>query len=201
MDRLLALRDRSIYLIESGPPAVYYIEDQKAGGIFVNAPAFSPALVADLRMVGGARYLFLPSRFGAQDLDLWRTQGLEILATPEEAAAIGGADIEVDGQQKLTRTIDFLPMAGRTRGTCGLRLKNLPGVLFVGPALTPGLSRWPELIAMPDDHSYEARLMGIFGLRDPVFDYLFTDHFVPGETRFGPGADHALRAHLDALLA
>ena len=201
MERLLALPDRSISLVEPGPPAVYYVEDHKAGGILVNAPAFSAALAADLKQLGGVRYLFLPSRFGAQDLGLWRAHGVEVLATPEEAAAIGGADIVVDGQHKLTRTIDFLPMSGRTRGTCGLRLKNLPGVLFLGPALSPGASRWPELIAMPDDFSYEARLMGVFGLRDLVFDYLFTDHFVIPETQFGPGADCAIRAHLDCLLA
>lgn len=201
MDRLLALPDRSIYLVEPGPPAVYYIEDHKAGGILVNAPAFSAQRAADLQGLGAVRYLFLPSRFGAQDLGLWRAQGAEVLATPEEAAAIGGADIVVDGQKKLTRTIDFLPMAGRTGGTCGLRLKNLPGVLFLGPALSPGASRWPELVALPDDHSYEARLMGVFGLRDLVFDYLFTDHFLIQETLFGPGADRAIRAHLDALLA
>ncbi|MHB8253681.1 MAG: hypothetical protein ACYDEV_08270 [Acidiferrobacter sp.] len=200
MDRLLDLPDRSIYLVDQGPPAVYYVVDHKAGGILVNAPPFSAALLDRLQNLVVPRYLFLPSRFGARDVGLWRTTGVEVLAFQEEVAEIGVVDIAVDAHQKLTRTVDFLPMAGRTRGTCGLRLKNLPGVLFLGPALSPGPSRWPELIAQSDDYSYESRLMGVFGLRDLTFDYVFTDTFVPGETRFGPGADHAIRAHLDALL-
>lgn len=203
MDTLLSLNDRSIYLVQQGPPAVYYILDHKAGGILINAPVFSSGLWDTLQSLGAPRFLFLPSHFGARDLALWRSAGVSVLAFQEELAAIGKVDVDmaVDSQQKLTRTIDFLPMAGRTRGTCGLRLKNLPGVLFLGPALTPGASKWPELMAHPDDYSYESRLMGVFGLRDLVFDYVFTDIFVPGQTAFGPGADRAIRAHLDALLA
>ncbi|HUW97549.1 MAG TPA: hypothetical protein VMV40_01735 [Acidiferrobacter sp.] len=203
MDLLLSLNDRSIYLVSQGPPAVYYILDHKAGGILINAPAFSPAVWGALQDLGGTRFLFLPSHFGVRDLALWRAAGVQVLAFQEEVATVSATDVDVavNSQQKLTRTIDFLPMAGRTHGTCGLRLKNLPGVLFLGPALTPGLSRWPELIAHPDDYSYESRLMGVFGLRDLAFDYVFTDLFVPGETAFGPGADRAIRAHLDALLA
>lgn len=201
MDLLLGLHDRSIYLVEQGPPAVYYVVDHKVGGILINAPAFSAELWGALQELTPTRFLFLPSYFGVRDLALWRSAGVEVLAFQEEVGAIGEVDIAVNSQQKLTRTVDFLPMAGRTRGTCGLRLKNLPGVLFLGPALTPGASLWPELIAYPDDYSYESRLMGVFGLRDLVFDYVFTDTFVPGKTPFGPGADRAIRAHLDALLA
>ncbi len=202
MERLAELPGRTIFLVGAGPPAVYFIADHKAGGILVNAPMFSAALHAELAGHAPLRYLFLPSHRGACDLAAWRGQGVEILAFAQERPFIGGVvDIVVDGHQKLTRTIDFLPMAGRTAGTCGLRIKNLPGALFLGPALDPGDDGWPRLQAHADDYSYETRLMGVFGLRDVRFDYLFTDSFVPGRTRFGPGADQHMRGHLDALLA
>ncbi len=201
MESLLTLGDRRIFLVETGPPAVYYLADRALDGVLINAPRFSESLWAQLSEQARPRYLFLPSHRGACDLALWRQAGVTVLASQEEAAGIPDVDIAFDSQQKLSRTIDFLPLAGRTRGTCGLRLKNLPGVLFMGPALRPGPSGWPELQAEPDDYSYEARLMGIFALQDIAFQYLFTDHFVPGHTQFGPGAREALRAHLDALLA
>lgn len=201
MDLLLTLNDRVIYLVSQGPPAVFYIVDDKARGILVNAPPFSEALSDQLNQKGPLSYLFLPSRFGARDIGAWKAAGARVLASQEEAVSIAHVDQTVDGHDKLTRTIDFLPMAGRTRGTCGLRLRNLPGVLFLGPALMPGPSAWPELLPLPDDFSYESRLMGVFGLRDLSFDYVFTDVFVPGVTLFGPGAAVAVRAHLDRLLA
>ncbi|MDA8389657.1 MAG: hypothetical protein M0Z76_02815 [Gammaproteobacteria bacterium] len=201
METLLSLSDRTVFLVTPGPPAVYFIADHKAGGILINAPAFSPGLQAELARHATVRYLFLPSHRGACDLAAWRERGVEVLAFEAEVASIDGpVDVAVDGRQKLTRTIDFLPMAGRTPGTCGLRIKNLPGVLFLGPALRPGADGWPQLLANDDDYSYESRLLGVFGLRDVRFDYLFTDSFVQGVTRFGPGADQYVRGHLDALL-
>ena len=202
MESLVCLPDRTIFLVMAGPPAVYFIADRAAGGILVNAPPCDAQRLADLAREAPVRYLFLPSHHGARDLAAWRAQGVEVLAYEAEVSAIGApVDLAVDGRQKLTRTIDFLPMAGRTRGTCGLRIKNLPGALFLGPALRPGDDGWPQLLANADDYSYETRLLGVFGLRDLRFDYLFTDFFVPGVTQFGPGADRSMRAHLDALLA
>ncbi|MHB1566892.1 MAG: hypothetical protein ACYCXG_09290 [Acidiferrobacter sp.] len=202
MQKLLALDDRTVFLVSGPSPAVYYITDPKVGGILVNAPLFSEACAAELAAVAPLSYVFLPSHWGARDLPQWRQYGACILAGVGEVGAIDSPiDIVVDSQKKLTRTIDFLPIAGRTPGTCGLRFKNLPGMLFLGPALTPGADGWPSLVAQTDDYSYESRLMGVFGLRDLVFSYLFTDVFVPGETGFGPHADQQLRHHLDALLA
>lgn len=201
MLELLALPGRTVFLVGASSPAVYYMVDAQVGGILINAPAFSEARAAELTAVAPLGYLFLPSYRGVQDLPQWRRQGARVLATADEVAHIEGpVDIVVDSQKKLTRTIDFLPMAGRTPGTCGLRCANLPGLLFVGPALTPDTGGWPALVAHADDYSYESRLMGVFGLRDLVFDYLFTDVFVPGQTAFGPGADQQIRRHLDALL-
>ncbi len=200
MDRLLAWPDREVWLVLDGPPAVYYLVDQAAGGVLINAPPFSRATYEGLCRHAGPRYLFLPSRFGARDLGAWRAAGVRVLVSSEEEG-VADADLRVGGQHKLTRTIDFVPLPGRTRGTCGLRLKNLPGALFVGPALTLGDSGWPELIPRPDDYSYESRLIGTVGLGGQAFDYLFTDSFVPGRTRLGPGAADALRTHIDQLLA
>ena len=200
MDRLLEWHDRAVWLVESGPPAVYYLADRDAGGVLVNAPPFATQLYEDLMSVAPLRFVFLPSRFGARDLAAWRSVGARVLASSEEEGA-GDVDLRVGPQHKLTRTIDFVPIPGRTRGTCGLRLKNKPGVLFVGPALAQAGSGWPELLEVAGDYSYESRFMGAVALGGQSFEYLFTDSFVPGRTRFGPGADVALRDYVERLLA
>ena len=122
---------------------------------------------------------------------------LEALAFEIEARAIGeGVDIAFDTKRKFSRTMDFLPMAGVTAGTCALRLKNKPGVVFFGPALEPGEDGWPTLVFHDDDHSFESRLFGALGVQDLQFDYAFTDVFEPGRTQFGPGAGEAVKARI-----
>ena len=38
LDKLAALRERTIYHVAGTHPAVYYIADRDAGGVLVNAP-------------------------------------------------------------------------------------------------------------------------------------------------------------------
>ncbi len=200
MERLLECHDRAVWLVDPGPPAVYYLVDRAAGGVLINAPAFTPDTCRDLRRHADLRFVFLPSRIGARDLAAWRAAGARVLVSAQEDG-VADADLKVGPQHKLTRTIDFVPLPGRTRGTCCLRLKNQPGVLFLGPALAPGASGWPELTAASDDYSFESRVMGVVALKGQAFEYLFTDTFVPEHTRFGPGAAAALHAHIDQLFA
>ncbi len=200
---VLELRDRRVYRIGRGTPAVWLIDDRALGGVLVNAPAFSPEVLEAIRAVTRPAYLFLPSRRGARDLDAWRAAGFETIAFEAEAPAIrataGPVDFAVDRKQRLSRTIDFLPMAGVTEGSCALRLKNLPGVIFFGPVLEPGRDGWPTLIAHPDDHSWESRLFGALGLKDLKFAYAFCDVFDASSTRFGPDADVEIGRQLEAL--
>ncbi len=203
IERLLTLRNRSVYRLDhEGAAAVYYLADDEAGGILINTPPYSDIVAGQLAALAPTRYLFYPSRFGAADVDQWRAAaGAESLAFGDEVAAIrGGVDIVLDRQSKLTRTIDFLPMSGRTAGSGVLRARNLPGVMFFGPVLSPGKSGWPTLVAQPDDYSYENRLFGCLGLKDLRYEYAFTDVFVPGETCFGPGASYAIRQELIRVL-
>ena len=200
---LLELRDRRIYRVGDHDPTVWLIDDRELGGILVNAPPFSEAAAAEIQAVTKPAYLFLPSRRGARDLDAWRGLGIEVLAFEAEAAAIdaagGTVDIAFNRKQRLSRTIDFLPMAGVTEGSCALRLKNLPGVVFFGPMLTPGADGWPTLIPNPDDHSWEARLFGALGVKDLKFAYAFCDRFDPATTRYGPDADAEIQARIEAV--
>jgi hypothetical protein len=200
---LVELRDRTIYRVGVTEPCVWLINDLELGGILVNAPPWSEALLTAIRAITRPAYLFLPSRHGAQDLAAWRAAGLETLAFEAEAPAIqadGGAiDVAFNRKQRLSRTIDFLPMAGVTAGTCALRLKNLPGVVFFGPALTPGADGWPTLVQQPDDHSFEARLFGALGVKDLKFAYAFCDRFDPQTTQYGPDADQHIQARVEAL--
>lgn len=200
MNRLLSLRGREIYLVagSGARPAVYFLADDDAGGVLINTPPYDDELLATLRAAAPLRYLFFPSRFGAHDVDRWRSAaGAESLAYGAEIEAIAGrVDVALDNKSKLTRTIGFLPMSGRTQGSCALYLRNLPGAVFFGPILTPGASGWPTLAPQADDHSYESRLFGALGLQDIKYDYAFTDVFVEGQTQFGPGADRAVQAEL-----
>ena len=197
------LRNRTLHRLTpvDDRPTVYYVADREAGGILINAPAFSPELVAQLTAVAPPRFLFLPSRFGARGLAPWREAGVQVIANGTEAAAIeGGVDIALDRKTRLSRTIDFLPMSGRTEGSCALRLRNKPAVVFFGPILEPGADGWPTLVLHDDDASSENRLFGVLGLQDIGYQFAFTDTFVPDETRYGPEADSAIQTALARVL-
>lgn len=204
LNPLLSIPGREIFLVAGGvdAPACYLVQDREAGGILINSPTYDPDLRAALQAAGGVNYVFLTSRLGVRDLDRWRgaLQAESLAYEPEVEAVAGRIDIVLDNKSKLTRTIDFLPMSGRTRGSCALRLKNLPGVVFFGPILEPGAEGWPTLIERADDHSFESRLFGALGLQDVAFEYAFTDAYVPGITRSGPGAGTAINAAIHAAL-
>jgi len=144
LDKLLALRERSIYHVAGTRPAAYYIADRDAGGVLVNAPPFGEPLLAALRALVPPAYVFLPSRRGACDLERWRAAaGIETIAFEAEAAAItGNFDLTIYAGRKLSRTIDFLPMSGVTAGSCALRIRTNGArcfsVQFSSPAPTAG---------------------------------------------------------------
>lgn len=204
MEPVLTVPGRNIFRLraDAEEPAVYLVVDREAGGILINTPPFSDALAQAIAAVATPRYVFLPSRLGARDVEAWRARyGAQTLAFEAEVPAITGrVDIPLHRKSRLTRTIDFLLMSGRTRGSGALRLRNKPGVVFFGPILSPGESGWPTLIPRPDDDSYENRLLGVLGLQDVKYEYAFTDVFRPGHTRYGPGADAAIQAELRRTL-
>ncbi|HQU16490.1 MAG: hypothetical protein B7Z66_02170 [Chromatiales bacterium 21-64-14] len=204
MESVLVVPGRKIFRLHGAAEdaTAYLVVDREAGGILVNTPPFSEALARRIAAVASPRYVFLPSHFGARDVDAWRARyGAQTLAFEAETPAIAGhVDIPLHRKSRLTRTIDFLLMSGRTRGSGALRLRNKPGVVFFGPILSPGESGWPTLIPRPDDDSYENRLLGVLGLQDVKYEYAFTDVFQPGHTRYGPGADVAIQAELTRAL-
>jgi hypothetical protein len=202
LEPLLKVPGRTVYRLPAPGASVYLVADREAGGVLVNTPPFDTALAEAVAALAPIRYLFFPSRFGACDVDRWRAHsGARSLAFgPEVEAITGVVDIPLECKSRLTRTIDFLPMSGRTHGSCAMRLRNKPGVVFFGPVLQPGANGWPTLVPQPDDASYENRLIGVLGLRDVRYEYAFTDVFEPGRTRFGPGAGPAVQAELERVL-
>ncbi len=204
MQQLCHFFDRDIYYIEGGgaTPAVFYIVDRDAGGILVNAPVFRPDLLVSLQALAPLNILFLPSRFGAADLDHWRNAGACLVAQLAEGQSLGiSLDIPLGSRLRLTRTIDFLPMGGRTDGSCALRLRNRPGAVFFGPILESEKPEcWPTLIPHWDDSSWENRVFGGLGLQDLRYDYAFADSFVSGHTPFGPSADIYIADQLRHIL-
>jgi hypothetical protein len=203
MIELLNLPARRVFLVAdadaAGNPASFYLVDPVAGGILVNAPPFSLGLADTLQAVALPRFLFLPSARGAAAAAQWRGAGLQAIASVEEAPLLDTpVDQRVDRKTRLTRDIDFLPMSGRTPGSCALRVKARPGIVFFGPILDH--RDWPSLVAHPDDYSYENRIIGAIAVRDLRFEFAFCDNYAHGQSRFGPGAAAATRANLVAEL-
>lgn len=198
---LVSLPARSVYYLERTNPAVFFLADRDAGGVLVNTPAHSPRIAAELANIAPVRYVFVPSRLGAGHAGAWREAGAKIIAYGDELAHCRTVvDVALDRSWRFTRTIDFLPMAGRTSGTCALRCRAKPAIIFFGPALARAPSGWPGLEPAPDDDSYENRVIGAVGLRALRYDYAFTDDFDPLKSRYGPGADRGIRGELDRAL-
>lgn len=192
-----------MYFLGRTEPAAFLLADRDGGGILVNTPPFDTALLDAIGAVAKLNFIFFPSHLGARDVEAWRTaSGARTLAHAGEALSIPGPlDIRLEREHRFSRTIDFLPMSGRTPGSCALRCRNLPGIVFFGPILEHGADGWPALAPHSEDHSYENRLIGALGLRDLKFDYAFCDNFDPQSSRFGPGAASAISERLELILA
>jgi len=197
---LISLPDRRVFYVPGATPASFYLADNRAGGVLVNAPPFDPGLCELLEAAAPLRFVFLPSAFGAASAGTWRARGAAVIASVEEAPLIEAPiDQPVDRKVRLVRDIDFLPMSGRTRGSCALRVRASPSIVFFGPILDHG--DWPTLVAHADDYSFENRLFGALGLADLRFEFAFCDNYVHGRSRFGPGAAEAVRKNLAAVLS
>lgn len=202
MQKLLELFDRSVWLVPGSRPAVFYLADREGGGILINTPPFSEARARELNEIAPLKFAFLPSRLGATDVSAWRKARVTAMAYGAEAAQIaGGVDTVLDREQRFSRTIDFLPMSGRTESSTALRCKNKPGIVFFGPILECNADGIPTLVAHDDDYSWENRLFGALGLQDLKYDYAFTDDFEPGRCRFGPGIDQLITRELASIFA
>ena len=200
MVELISLPDRRVFYLPGTDPASFYLADVRAGGVLINAPPFDPGLRDRLIERAPLRFVYLPSAFGAAHARAWRAAGAALIASVEEAPLIAGPiDQTVDRKVRLVRDIDFLPMSGRTRGACALRVRASPSIVFFGPILDHG--DWPALVAHADDYSFENRLIGALALRDLRFEFAFCDNYVHGRSRFGPGAADAVRRNLAAELA
>ncbi|MCG6876884.1 MAG: hypothetical protein LJE97_17485 [Betaproteobacteria bacterium] len=200
MVELISLPNRRVFYLPGTTPACFYLTDERAGGVLINAPPFESSLHERLEAVAPLRFVFVPSVFGAGDAGRWRTSGAAVIASVEEAPLINvPIDQQVDRKVRLVRDIDFLPMSGRTRGSCALRVRASPSMIFFGPILDH--QDWPTLVAHADDYSFENRLLGALGLGDLRFEFAFCDNYVHGRSRFGPGAARAVRTNLTAVLS
>lgn len=202
LTRVLELPGREIHHVAGSNPAVYYLVDKEVQGVLINTPAFDATLLDALKALAPLKFIYYPSRRGALDVDAWReASGAETMAFEAETPHIQGEiDLKLDRKSKLTRTIDFLPMAGVTEGSCAMRLRNKPGVIFFGPILSPGKDGWPALLFDEGDFSYESRLFGALGLQDLSYEYAFTDGFESGVTQFGPGADGRISERIQQVM-
>lgn len=203
MQKLYESFDRSVYYLPGTHPAVFFLADKEGGGILINSPAFAAETLARINAIMPLKFIFYPSYLGAQDVDAWRSaSAAQSMAYGHEARRIAGkVDIVLERENRFSRTMDFLPMSGRTESSCALRCKNNPGLIFFGPILSCGPSGWPTVIAQADDYSFENRLFGALGLQDVKFDYAFTDDFDSLTSHFGPGADAAISQEIERALA
>ena len=197
--KLLEFFDRNVYYVPRTKPAVFYLADREGGGVLINTPPFEVSTLRDINAVMPLQYVFYPSRFGAIDAAAWRkASGAKVLVSSAEAQHVQGpVDVMLDREYRFSRTIDFLPMSGRTAGSCALRCKNKPGIVFFGPIL--GGDGCPRLTRQVDDYSFENRMFGALGLQDLKYEYAFTDDFVDGKSFYGPGAASAIVSELREL--
>ena len=202
LKKIVAFFDRSVYYLEGSRPAVFFLADKEGGGVLINTPDFSSDLLAEINQIMPLKFIFFPSHFGAQAVDQWRVEsGAQTMAYGHEIKKISGKiDLVLDRENRFSRTIDFLPMSGRTESACALRCKNQPGIIFFGPILECGDSNWPTLVQHDDDYSYENRLFGTLGLKDVKYEYAFTDDFEPDKSLYGPNAGKFIQQALDQVL-
>jgi hypothetical protein len=200
-DLVLSLPQRQIFYLTASAPAVYYLHDAEVGGILINTPPFDNKQLEVITALGGLAFIFYPSFLGVQDFSAWKNHtGAEVLANPLELATLGlQPDIALDHKSKLTRTIDFLPMSGRTVGSMAMRLKNQPAVLFFGPILSPNAEGVLSLVPQVNDYSWENRVFGSLGLQDLTFEYAFSDVFDKSSIHYGPQASVKIHRALAAL--
>jgi len=197
---LISLPGRRVFYVPGAAPASFYLADDRAGGVLINPPPFERDLRKRLEAAAPLRFLFLPSAFGAAEAGTWHAGGAAVIASVEEAPLIDAPiDQPVDRKVRLVRDIDFLPMSGRTRGSCALRVRSTPSIVFFGPILDH--HDWPTLVPHADDYSFENRLLGALGLADLRFEFAFCDNYIHGRSRFGPGAGDAVRKNLAAVLS
>jgi hypothetical protein len=203
MQLLLESFDRAVYVVPNTRPAVFLLADREGGGILINSPAFDAALLDEIQAIMPLKFIFYPSHFGARDVDAWRAASrARAMAYGHESRRISGTiDLVLERENRFSRTIDFLPMSGRTTGSCALRCKNKPGIVFFGPILSCEDGGWPKLVEQADDISFETRMIGALGLQDLRFEYAFTDDFDVRTSQYGPGADKAVQQELAVLLA
>lgn len=191
-----------MHVLEGAVPTVFLLVDERAGAILVNSPPFSEAALDAIRRVARPHYIFFPSRFGARDVDRWRAAtGARTIASAEEAVEIDGAiDEPIDASVRMHGRLDFLLLAGRTRGNCALRVKEPPGIVFFGPALEHGDGGRFSLRAHADDYSFENRVIGALALRDLEFEFAFCDDYIESKASGGPHAGSAVRDAITAAL-
>lgn len=201
--KLLEFHDRSVWHVVASRPAVFYLVDREGGGMLINTAEFEAGLAAELAAVTPIKFIYFPSRFGAIDVDTWRaaTSAQTMAYGAERQGIRGSIDKVLDREDRFSRTIDFLPMSGRTESSAALRCKNKPGIVFFGPILECNAEGVPSLVQHADDYSWENRLFGALGLQDLNYEYAFTDDFAVSTSQYGPGIDRRIRAEIERLIA
>lgn len=181
-----------------GPASFLYV-DPLAGGVLVNTPGpCSPEAVAVIGAVAPVRFIFLPSGTGAFDLAAWRAAtGARTLAGVAEPVD-GPVDERLDGSVRITGRLDFLALGGATIGTCAMRSRIPPEIVFFGPALAQA-GGWPAFAARAGDWSWENRVIGALGIAGLDFEYAFCDDHVEGISLAGPGASAHVAASISAV--
>lgn len=200
---LLSTPQRTIHLVaeqQDSQPAIFLVQDKEIGGVLINSPPFIPEYQSILKP-HEVNFIFLPSYFGANDISHWKSElNAEVLCHENEAVNIAEeVNITVNQKTKLSRTIDFIPIGGRTAGSCALFIKNLPGIIFFGPILQRGEDGWPSMKAQADDFSYESRLFSALGIKDLKFEHAFLDDYRINLSKTGPNAAIHVRDNIDQL--
>jgi glyoxylase-like metal-dependent hydrolase (beta-lactamase superfamily II)/ferredoxin len=125
------------YAAESSFGAASWLVVRPAGNVLVDSPRFAAPLLARLRELGGARWLFLTHRDDVADHARWAAAlGCErVLHAADAGPATRDVERLVEGREPVPLAPDLLviPVPGHTRGSAALLWRD--HVLFTGDHL------------------------------------------------------------------
>ncbi|XP_078448480.1 metallo-beta-lactamase family protein isoform X2 [Wolffia australiana] len=188
------------YHSEKSFGATSYLVIHPNGNILVDSPRYDKGLARRIRMLGGARYMFLTHKDDVGDHHLWHDEfGLErIIHSADVEAFTADAEMQLHGEGPWSLGVDFdlIHTPGHTKGSVCLLYKPLK-VLFTGDHLAA--SEDMEL-TMFEQYSKDSGLQlgSIWKLMNSDFLWILPGHGRRVEFRDKEERGAALKAFISA---
>ncbi|XP_031112371.1 uncharacterized protein LOC116016308 [Ipomoea triloba] len=177
-----------------------YLIVHPEGNILVDSPRYTQTLAHNIKMIGGARYMFLTHRDDVADHEKWSSQlGCErIIHSDEVNTSTAGVEIKLEGTGPWSLGDDFalVHTPGHTTGSVCLFYKPLKA-LFTGDHLAmteSGLT----IIEKYNHHSVSKQYESVRSLLELDFEWILPGHGRRAEFRDVEDKNSTLKAFLAA---